>query len=259
LHLSGIDLVLWLAGFLANLVLLAVLIGKRRFIAFPVFTSWIALSVVRTSTLFFAYRMGHAPYYYAYWAFAFVDMGVQLLIFYEAAVHIFRPGPEWPRDVRSAFLWITAVALVVGIALTWLGAPAADNYLSRITIRGNFLSSVLMGELFIAMIGMSFKLGLPWQTHVAKIVQGLGAYSLIGIASSCLQTYFGFTRGGEVYTAITHARIGAYIICAGFWIVTLYMEAPEPKALPEEMHRQLVLVQQRASFVLGRLSGSGRA
>lgn len=259
MHLSGIDLVLWLAGFAANIALLAVLIGKRRFIAFPVFTAWITLSVVRTTTLFFTYRMSHAAYYYSYWAFAFVDMGVQLVIFYEAAVHIFRPGPEWPKDIRRAFLWIIVVALLAGIGLTWLGAPAADNSLTRITIRGNFLSSVLMSELFIAMIGMSVRLGLPWKTHVAKIVQGLGVYSLIGIASSCLQTYFGFTRGGEAYVAITHARIGAYIICAGFWIVTLYMEAPEPKTLPKEMYRQLVLVQQRASFVLGRLSGSGQA
>jgi len=259
LHLSGIDLVLWLAGFFVNLALLVVLLIKRRFASFPIFVVWIALSVVRTVTLFIVYRMGRAPYFYTYWSFGFADLILQLVVFYEAAVHIFRPGPSWTSDVRRAFLWIIAIALVVGIALTWLGAPAADDIESRIVIRGNFLSSVLVSELFIAMIGMSVKLGLPWRTHVARIVQGLGVYSLIGIVSSCLQTYFGFIRGGEAYRTITHARIGAYVICVGFWIVTLYMEAPEPKSLPEEMHRQLVLVQQRASFVLGRLGGSGQA
>lgn len=256
MRLSAIELFFWLVCFVGNLALLAELTWKKRSRAFPVFTSWIGLSVVRTITLFFVRPMGHLPYYYSYWAFAFVDMGLQLVIFYEAAVHIFRPGPKWPEDIRWAFLWIVTFALLIGVGLTWLGAPASDDLWDRVTLRGNFLSSVLMSELFIAMIGLSVKLGLPWKTHVARIVQGLGSLSLFGIASSALQSYFGFAQGAKAYWTIQHAQSGAYIICLGFWVVTFFMEAPEPKTLPEDMHCQLVLVQQRASLLLGRLSGS---
>ena len=110
LHLSGFDLVNWVASFLGNLVLLAVLFGKRRFVSFPVFTSWIVLSVVRTITLFFVRPMGGNPYFYAFWSFAFVDLGLQLVVFYEAAVHVFRPGSVWAADIRRSFTWIIAIA-----------------------------------------------------------------------------------------------------------------------------------------------------
>lgn len=259
MHLSGFDLVNWLASFLGNLVLLAVLFAKRRFLAFPVFTSWIALSVFRTVTLFFVRPMGGSPYFYAFWAFAFVDLSLQLVVFYEAAVHVFRPGPMWAPDVRRAFAWIVSLGLLIGIGMTWLGVPATGQLRGTIVIRADFLSSVLMSELFIGMLALSYKLGLPWKTHVARIVQGLGVYSMIGIVSGCLQTYVGFANDHAAYNAIFRCRVVGFLICQWFWIVSLYMKAPEPKSLPAEMHRQLVLVQQRASLVLGRLSGSGQA
>jgi len=259
LHLSGFDFVNWLASFLGNLVLLAVLFGKRRFESFPVFTSWIVLSVIRTITLFFVRFLGSSSYFYVFWSFAFVDLSLQLVVFYEAAIHIFRPGPVWASHVRRAFAWIISLALLIGIGMTWLGVPATGELRGTIVIRADFLSSVLMSELFVGMLILSFRLGLPWKTHVARIVQGLGVYSMIGIISGSLQTYVGFPKDHAAYNAIFRCRVVGFLICQWFWIVSLYMEAPEPRKLPKEMHRQLILVQKRASLLLGRLSESQRS
>ena len=260
MQLSSLDLGLWLAGLLGNVALLAALWGRGRMAAFPVFTTWIAANVVRTVALFFVHRFGSKDaYFYAYWTLAIIDVAMQFGVLYEAALRIFRPRGQWAPGVRANFLWIAGLSVAAGAVLTSLGSPPAANLLKAILIRGNFLSSVLMSELFVAMIVLSATMGLPWRTHVARIAQGLGAYSLFGIVTEAMHTYFGLAHGPTAYTVLSRIRMAAYLSCLGFWIVTLARDAPEERQLPPEMELQLLLLQNRASALLSRLRASSGA
>ena len=57
--------------------------------------------------------------------------------------------------------------------------------------RGNLFAAALQSELFVAMMALSIDARLPWKTHVAKIAQGLGAYSLLGVLIETGHSYFG--------------------------------------------------------------------
>ena len=256
MHLSGLDLFFWVASLVGHLTLLSVLWLRKRATQFPLFTSLIAMDVVRTIVLFFIFRLGNKDlYFYAYWSLAIVDVVLQLGVFYEIASYVFRPTGSWAEDLRWSLAWLISLSAVIGVALTWLATPATQTLHQAIAIRGNFFSSVLMSELFVGITAMSVTMGLPWRTHVARIAQGLGTYSIVGFAIEGLHSYFGVAQGTQAYSMLSHVRIAAYLVCVAYWIVTLAQEAPEPSGMPVQMQRQMLLLQRRVAFQLAHIRG----
>jgi hypothetical protein len=254
MHLSGLDLFFWVAGLFGHIVLLLVLCLKRRARRFPMFTTIISLYVARTVALFFILRDGsQSTYFYTYWSLAVVDVVLQLLVLLEVAFHVFRPLGTWAADIRRSFLWLLGVSMILASALTWLAAPATKLAVQTIVIRGNFFFSVLMSELFVAMVGLSVTAGLSWKIHVARIAQGWGVYSIVCILVQGLQSYFGVVRGTETYLVLSRVRISTYLVCLVYWIMTLWMDAPELRELPEQIHRQLLDLNRRAALTLSYL------
>ena len=93
MHLTGLDLLFWAAGFGAHLILLAVLLIRRRFKAFPVFTAFILSNIARTVALYFVERVGsRASYFYTFWSLGILDTLLQLAVVYE----MYSRGPSVP-------------------------------------------------------------------------------------------------------------------------------------------------------------------
>jgi hypothetical protein len=256
MHLAGIDLLLWAAGFIAHILLLGVMFIRRRVQTFPIFSALIATNIVRTLALYLIV-VDHGTkhtYLVAYSAFAVLDLCLQLGVVYEMASHVFRPLGHWAPDVRSSFLLMVGISLAVATGLTYLpNKPPAQTWLKSELIRGNLFSATLMGELFLGMVVLSITVGLPWKTHVARIAQGFGFYSLVCILSSAGHTYLGMDHDARVSSAISYFRISSYLVTVGYWTVTLWMAAPAPRELPEEMRVQLFTLNQRLESDLGRI------
>ncbi|HEY5328588.1 MAG TPA: hypothetical protein VIJ79_01780 [Acidobacteriaceae bacterium] len=258
--MTALDIFFWVAGFLDYSILLVILIAKHRARRFPIFTSMIAFIVCRSIGLYFVHRYGsdHA-YSYTYWTLAIVDVALQLLVLYEVASKTFCPGGQWAPGIRRTFLWMIAASVAVAASLAWLCEPAKRTLLGTIALRGNFSTSVLIGELFVGMIVLSVTTGLPLRSHVARIVQGLGVPAIVGILIEALQSYFGHSRGADFYQSMSHIQIGINTATQIFLIVTLAREAPEPRALPLQLHRQLLHLNDRSSLALNYLRPRGRA
>lgn len=256
MQLTGLDRLFWVLSFAEHCVLLAVLLYRHRARTFPVFTAFVLMNVLRTIVLYFTFRFGspHA-YFYTYWTLAIVDVALQCTIIYELATHVFQPLGVWAPDVRRSFVALIGVSLLFALALTWLAAPATRTLRSAIVIRGDLFSSALMSELFVAMIALSVTLGLPWRTHVARLAQGFGIYSLYGILTDAGHSYF----GNATYQVLSRLQIGLYVIVLGYWIVTLTMKEPEPRRIPAELHDELRSLQRRAALLLSSLRTTGSA
>ena len=97
--------------------------------------------------------------------------------------------------------------------------------------------------------------GLPWKTHVARIAQGLGAYSLFGLAIDIGVTPVGITPDNAVFAALMRAQKLVWLACQVYWIVTLWQEAPAPRELPEVMRAQIFSLQNRVRDDLIRIRG----
>ena len=119
-------------------------------------------------------------------------------------------------------------------------------------IRGDFFSYALMSELFVGTMILSSTAGLPWRTHVARISQGMGVCSVVSAISQAGINYFG-VKDLRIYATLSQFRIVTYLLCLGYWIVSLWQEAPEPKELPQQMLSLIFTLQRRVDSDLARL------
>lgn len=259
MHLTGIDLLFWVAGFVAHIVLLLILWFRHRVATFPFFTSLIVSYVIRTIVLYFIALAGNKhAYLVAYLSLGSVDLTLQLCVVYEMASHVFRPLGNWAPDARISLAWIVLASIAIAAGLTWLSAiPPAHTLLRTILVRGNFFSAVLMAELFAGMIALSVTIRLPWKTHAARIAQGLGFYSFVCILIEAGHSYFGIDHNVRIAADLTYFRMLSYMICAGYWIVTLWLDAPVPKTLPKKMKEHLLTLQRLVEADLQRIRRSG--
>jgi hypothetical protein len=260
MHLTGIDLLFWAAGLVAHVLLLLVLWVRHRAATFRLFTLLIANNVIRTVVLYCVVLMGskHA-YLIAYLSLGSLDLILQLCVVGEMASQVFRPLGNWAPDARVRLAWIVLASVAIGAGLTWLSAiPPGHTLLSTILIRGNFFSAVLMTELFAGMVALSVTIRLPWRTHATRIMQGLGFYSFVCILIEAGHSYLGIDHNVRISADLTYFRMITYLICAGYWIVMLWLDAPAPKALPKEMEQQLLALQKQVEAYLKRLRTMGR-
>lgn len=256
MNLSGVERFLWAGGFVLECLLLAVLFLRRRAATFPAFTFLNVFYVARTIVLFsLAYRFGIKswPYFLTYWPLAWVDELIQLVVAYELAVHVFCPTGKWAQDIRRAFLWLTVASCVLALALSMVVSPVTVRHYQVYLYRSNLFTSALMSELFVGMMVLSVTAGLPWKTHVARIAQGFGAFSIFTFVLDAVQSYLGRSHGLEPYVLTSEAVKFAYLGCAGFWLITLWQKAPAPRELPDTMLMQIYTLQRRVENDLLRI------
>lgn len=258
MHLSGLDFLFWVAGFVGHVVLLFVLWWRKRASHYPIFTTLIVSDVVRTVGLYFIHVFGtKGQYYYAYWFLSIVDVVFELGVIYELAAHTFRPLGVWAYDLRGKFVGLISLYLGIASALTWLASPRTRTWMGTLVIKGTFFSSACVSELFVGMLAISATAGLPMKTHAAKILQGLGVYSIVELVIDAGHGYLGSGSNNRAYFVLSHIRMAVYLGCLCYWILTLWPDQPAPRELTNEMRLQLSELQRGLQESLRRLR-SGR-
>jgi hypothetical protein len=251
MRLGGIDLLFWLLGFVAHLALLVVLVFRRRAERFPFFTALITLSVIRTIVLYLVLRYSSVDgYFYSYWSLSVLDTILQLCVVYEVASRVFRPLDVWAHDVRGSFVWLLGLSLSVAFLLTWMASPPARTWMQSFTTRGDLFTAALQSELFVAMMALSIHARLPWRTHVAKIAQGLGAYSLLGVLIKTGHSYFGVGRELPAFIVLSHVRMAAYLVCVNYWIISLWRKERPVRTMTPEMREKMFTLQMLLEYDL---------
>jgi hypothetical protein len=254
MNLSHFDRFVWGAGLTGSMILLLVLCLRGRARSFPIFTLYIAENVATTISLYFIFYHFAMPVYgHAFHTLGFVDEALQLLVVYELAVQVFCPTGVWAPDVRKTFLGLVGVSVTIALLLTWLAHPAGILPVDTFLLRSNFFSAALMSELFVGMMVLSATVGLPWKTHVARIAQGLGAYSLFCVAKNISLAYFDPAKHPTAFLDLSHLRILTYLACEAYWIVMLWQQAPAPRELPEAMRAQIYTLQKQVEYDLIRI------
>jgi hypothetical protein len=256
MHLARIDLSIWAAGLVTHIVLLTILITRSRARTFPIFTTLISMNVARTVILYLiVFNHGSKQsYLVAYCSMAVLDMLLQLGVIYELASHTFRPVGDWAPDVRGGFIWAAGLSVAFATTLTLLPKipPSHPWILSQLT-RANFFSAMLMSELFVGMMVLSITLRLPWKPHAARIAQGFGVYSLGCVLIAAARSYPIITNKAGLLSTLIYLRETSYLFTVIYWIVSLWLDAPAPKELPEKMRSQLVILHQHLEISLLKL------
>jgi hypothetical protein len=252
MHLTGAILFFWAAGLLGHIVLLAVVLMKKRAAVFPFFCALIVTNICRAIILYSIATFGAKhSYLVAYFSFDLLDVALQLSITYELARHVFRPTGVWAPDLRKTFLLIIFASFPIALLLSCLPMPPEKTILASLLDRLNLFVEASQCELLVGMIVASTIARLPWKSHVARIAQGLGFYSFVGLLADAGHSIL--PRESSLFHTLTFARMSAYLVCETYWIVMLWQSAPAQRELPEEMRMQLFTLQRRLEYDLRKL------
>ncbi len=252
--LTSLGLTLWAGGFLGHLTLLLVLFYRRRARSFPFFTALITLGVVQTIILYLVHAYGaKSSYAITYWSLTLLDTMLQLCVVYEAASRVFRPLDVWAQDLRQSFAWLVGFSVSVALALAWMESPPARSWMAALSARGNLFDAALMSELFVAMMALSVSARFPWRTHVAKIAQGLGVYSLLSVLIETVHSYPAIGANLSNSILLSYVRMVVYLGCVTYWVVALWRDEQPARVMPPDLRLKMFTLQSRLTYDLQQL------
>jgi hypothetical protein len=233
MNLSALDLGLWVASFIGQVTLIAILLIRRRWRHFPVFTTLISFNVIRDSLLFLLYRQ-HAWSWYAnvYWSLSVLDFALQLAIIWEIARTVMRPMGYWAHDARKFFILWAVAGILLAATIALLITPPAANLAGALKVKAFVFTGFVICELCLAMLITAERYGLGWRNHVMALVTGWSVWALVSILSDGLHVYF----GAELhFTALAHLTTFVYLAALCYWMIQFWQDEPARRPMPNEL------------------------
>ena len=248
MKVSLLDNALWAASFMGNIVLFIVLLVRKRWRQFPVFTILIGYYAAEAIVLFFVYRYSTLSVYArTYWITFALDILLQLALIFNIARTVLRPTGTWVRDARLSFFIWGLVGALVALGLTLTVHPSTPKSIDAWGIRAFLFTSLLFCELFLAMMLAAQRLGLVWRNHVMGLGQGLTAWALISAFVDVAHSYYGAAHLHD-FMALEHIRDFAYIGALIYWSIIFWLPEPARRPLSDDMQKYLVALHAKVQY-----------
>ena len=248
--------VLWIAGFIANLCLASILLGKSYAKSFPIFTSFVIYQIIETVALFSIHKTGNRhAYFLTYWGSAIGGYVFQLALVYEIARHVLRPAGRWIRKARNSFfVWSSIGLLTAGLftlMLPFTGKASTELWL----IRSSILTSLLTCEVFLALSVTANQLGMQWRTHIMAMGEGLTIWAVVALLGDLGHFVSGWDPDARGFV---DAQSSAYVATVVFWVVSFARPEREREPLSPEIADRLHALHDRVQQDHRILTSSSR-
>jgi hypothetical protein len=257
MNFTIIQNVLWAAGGIANAVLLVVLIVKRRWREFPIFTSWITFLTVQELALYLISRSGSKNLYAEiYWFSLLLEFFLQVGVVVEMARIVLRPTGNWMREARSRFFLSGLLAILIAVVVVLIFHPSGQMGLRAWEIRGNLFAGFIICELYTAMMAAANRLGLQWGNHVMGLGNGLFFWALVAVAVDALHDVLGSDRW---VVTMYNVKGLVWIAATIYWVISFWQPQRERLPLSPEMQQYLVNLHRRVQQDLSKIETASRS
>lgn len=251
--LSTLDKVLWAASLLGHAALTFVLVFRKRWRDFPVFTSFVVYEALTTILLVVVSSKGsrHA-YFLAYWITAFGNYAYQVAVIYEIARDVLRPTGRWVREARRSFLLWGGLGLVVAAVLALQLGPTQSRGLALWDARTEVFTSLLICELFLAMSAAANRLGLQRRSYVVALGAGITVWACVALLQDFARAALGWDRK---FVTLSYAGMVVYLLVLAYWIVVFWLPEKQRAPLSPEMRAYLLALHDRVQYDLHDVNG----
>lgn len=248
MHLTTLENVLWAAGFLGHVALFVVLVGRKRWRQFPLFTLFAAAETLGTLVLFVVSRhASYRAYVTTYWTLDAIDFALQLGLLFEIARNVLQSTGTWVRDARWAFLGWLLFGFALAACTAAMVSPQMTKGLSLWGMRANVFTTVLTLELFLAISMWANRLGLQWRNHVMALGQGLGIWAVTAAVGDVGHVIYGWTSD---FHAFDLARQCVYLGALAYWTASFALPEREKAPMTAEMEEYLLRLHRRVQYDL---------
>ena len=231
-----------LLGLMAEIGLFVVLIARRQYKTFPVFTFYITFSLlndVGLGALIFLYPMHTARSV----AFGLLPLEylLELCVLFEIAWNVLRPvHASLPRGSIRVFVAAVALALVGGILLAW-HFDNTGNTIEDLKAPLDLTVGLLRMLIFVATAGFAQLLGIGWKNRVFQLATALSFYSAVDLILILVKRYSGVSELEGIRAVAFTLELGLLL-----WAFTT-KEVPRRDFSPQ-MEQFLVTLAGRAKL-----------
>lgn len=242
-----LDNALLLAGSTAEAAIVAVLLLKRVYRTFPVFSAFIAWSLLSdVGGYILVHRFPNSDMK-IYVADTLIGSLFQFAVLVELSMSVLRP-------VRASLPRGAVVAVVVLMALLCMAVwpfaktPGFDQFqpASRLLIHLQMTFSVMRILFFLALAGCSQLLSIGWRDRELQIATGLGIYSLASLSAALLHTNQAVVVGNSTQWMQYHMldqMVGVSYVCSIiYWVFCFAQKVPERREFTPQMQSFLLAV-----------------
>jgi hypothetical protein len=258
MHQSILDTVFWGAGFFAEVLLGCLLIAKKTYRIFPLFTIWVLLNALSELVAYFFIRTASAQTYAIADFTQFLLLSIiELGVLGEIAVNVIQPVRR--RLTNQIFLAFLFAVLIVGVGGFFFAAHANAATLEhpRTVFVVNSTVAILQLLTFLLIAGFAQLLGLGWKNRALQIASGLAFYAAVSLIATSMQNNL---HGGPVYYTEYHSLsqfiVASYLCSLSYWCYSFARKEAPRKEFSPQMAQFLVSITGSTKTPPGAVSRS---
>jgi hypothetical protein len=228
---------------LAEISLLVVLIVRRQYKIFPIFTFYVAFSVLNDIGIgaLMVVFSAHAAQSVAF-ALLPLEYLIDLTVLLEITWNVLRPvHASLPPGSVRVFVAGIALSLMGGVLLAYHFGNTG-NKMQDIKIPFDLTVGLLRMLIFAATAGFAQLLGIGWRNKVLQLATGLSFYSAVDLIVSLVGRYSGDSAGLE------SARVVAATLEMSFFVWVFTTKEVRRREFSPQMEQFLVTLAGRAKL-----------
>ena len=226
----SLENVLWVNGTCFFMLLSAMLYRKRVYRNVPMFTAWINVAFLNALVLIIVSRFGTAHLYtIIFWAFALLDIALQIAVVYEFAQRAFRVEGIWPPKMRARVLRFSAVSGLIGVVSTVASSPAVNSEVDLLLAHLELLSSVFVFSFCLLIFNLAYQSGALWSQSDFRRFNG---FLLWATASAFTDSIHAYWRTASSFQQLEVCRVLFSELIVAYWIVNCVFPKAEHRTAP---------------------------
>lgn len=221
----------WFGGMALQALLAAILLAKRVWSKFPVFTAYFLVNFLQTVVLYAVHQQPQT-YMYTYWVFESLGTFLGLGVVYEIFANLFSLHPALRILATRVFRWAIVVLVFLGCLLVYIESPVRASSINNAILVVEQGARIVEVGLIVFLFLYAGILGLHWRQSAFGIVLGLGLFATTELVVVTMFSRFG-SAGRQVLNLI---RMSAFNSGLLIWIG--YILVPERIAVGELPKRE---------------------
>jgi hypothetical protein len=230
----------FVAGDVAETILVAVLIYRRAWRSFPFFFVYTLECLAGGLLYFTVLRYWPQQALHTYFYENVLDGALQFCVLVELTWSIFRPYRK-TLPPATAFVLGTLIA-IAGMAIWPFAEKSAFAHLPQqwqLLGRLQQTDSILRVLFFLALAGCSQLLSIGWKDRELQVATGLGFYSLISLTVTMVQSH---QVAGPQYRMFDQLLGASYICSLFYWVYSFAQQEAKRREFSPQMQSVLLAV-----------------
>jgi hypothetical protein len=232
------DSLLWMAGAAAEAVVLFLLFRRRAFSSLPVFTTYIAWSLLSDLAQYAAANYYPRAAFRLYLVSLAIDSLFQFGVLIELSRSVLRPMakllPRWTPIAVGVL-----IALICAAIWPLARSPEFSHFdpSGRLLVHLQQSFSILRILFFLVLAGCSQLLSIGWRDRELQIATGLGFFSIVNLSVLVLHTHQ--VRGTQ-YHLLDQIVAASYSCCLLYWAYCFAQQEAERREFTPQMQNFLL-------------------